>query len=111
MTVDGICDLCSADSGNTKVVIDGTTIGTCECADGFYKDKTGSCAKPCSPDTFKIPYCTKCATRSDNCIECDAASGGTAVIIDSGPIGKCECGLYLYKSTDHCVPCAEEVAG
>ena len=89
MTVDGICDLCDSNSGNTKVVIDGLTIGTCECSAGFYKDITGSCAKPCTPDTEKIPLCTKCATRSDNCILCDASSGGTAVIIDSGPIGKC----------------------
>ena len=52
--------------------------------------------------------CVKCATRSDNCVLCDDSSGDTAVIIDSGPIGKCKCGPYLYKSGDHCVPCAEE---
>ena len=102
MTVDGICDECDAESGNAKVVTDGSTIGTCECPDGFYKDESGSCAKPCLPDTEIIPGCTKCKTKTTNCILC---TGGTAVIIDSGPLGKCECGKYLYKSGDYCVPC------
>ena len=58
MNVNGICEECTVNSVITKVVIDGPTIGTCECAAGYFKDPSGSCAKPCLPDTEKVPYCT-----------------------------------------------------
>lgn len=99
MSINGICKACS----NGAVVIDGTTRGTCECLDGFYKDyDTGSCAKTCIPDTILITDCIKCKTSSTTCTLC---TGSTPPITDSGPLGKCNCGLYMYKSGSICMPC------
>ena len=102
MTVNGICEECHTDSGSAKVVIDGPTIGTCECSDGYFKDAAGSCNQPCIPNTILVPGCIKCKSQPTLCTLC---TGSTSPILDSGPLGKCECGPYLYRSGDHCVPC------